>query len=607
MKIPPAPLERTQPRDKDMSDKLNQGMGLSNGLGSRKNLHLPEYLISFDTAKLPSFITDILVIGSGAAGLRAAIESAQCHNVTVVSKDSLSENNTYYAQGGIASQIDKPNSLSSHIADTLINAHGLSDRYIVKKIIRKGITLVNELISWGMDFDKKNNRFNMTQEGGHRLPRILHSGGDATGKYLQGTLLRKIKSLHNITTFDYTFIIDVLISSAAPTLCRDDRKVGQGPKECYGAIAHNQKTHQTFIIWAKKTIIASGGTGQLYRETTNPDIATGDGISIAYRKGAQLQDLEFIQFHPTALYVAGASRFLISEAVRGEGGILRDKYGKRFMYDYHPQMELAPRDVVSRAIINQMKISQDTNVYLDLTHLPADKIKKRFPYLRKLCRNFDIDTRKDMIPVRPSAHYLIGGIKINISGQTNIKNLFAAGECASSSFHGANRLGSNSLLEALVTGYFSGHYASKEIKSSKPLSPKRIKYLPDWSSQPERLGLAGGQADKRNNNILSSSQRHRFDVNLADIKNSLRSLMWYNVGLERNATGLKQALAKIDYWSGYCLAQEFSTPAGWEIQNMLILARLLTLSALKRTESRGVHYRTDFPETSPKWKKHSVV
>jgi len=571
-----------------MSDNLNRGTELSNGLGSRKKMHPPEYLISFDTSKLPSFITDILVIGSGVAGMRAAIESAKYHNVTIVSKDSLSESNTYYAQGGIASQIDKPNLVSSHIADTFINAHGLSDHSIVKKIIRKGISLVNELISWGMDFDKKNNRFNMTQEGGHRLARILHSGGDATGKHLQETLLRKIKSLNNITALDYTFVIDILISSDAHPNVSTLRRDGQKHKECYGAIAYNQKTHQIFIIWAKKTVIASGGAGQLYRETTNPDITTGDGISIAYRKGAQLQDLEFIQFHPTALYVAGATRFLISEAVRGEGGILRDKYGKRFMYDYHPQMELAPRDVVSRAIINQMKISQDTNVYLDLTHLPAEKIKKRFPYLGELCRNFDIDIKKDMIPVRPSAHYLIGGIKINITGQTDIKNLFAVGECASSSFHGANRLGSNSLLEALVIGYFSGHVAMSEIKSSQPLSHTHIKY-------------------KRNNNILPALKRRRINVNLADIKNSLRSLMWYNVGLERNAIGLKQALSKIDYWSGYCLAREFSTPAGWEIQNMLILARLLTLSALKRTESRGVHYRTDFPETSPKWQKHSVM
>jgi L-aspartate oxidase len=351
---------------------------------------------------------------------------------------------------------------------------------------------------------------------------------------------------------------------------------------------HNQKNHQTCVIWAKKTIIASGGAGQLYRETTNPDIATGDGISIAYRKGAKLQDLEFVQFHPTALYVAGATRFLISEAVRGEGAILRDKHGRRFMKDYHPQMELAPRDVVSRAIINQMKISQDTNVYLDLTHLSVSKTKKRFPYLAELCRNFDINMKKDMIPVRPSAHYLIGGIKIDISGYTNIKNLFAAGECASSSFHGANRLGSNSLLEALVSGYFAGRCAGSEIIYSKPLSPTHIKY-------------------KLNNNILSASERRRVNVNLTDIKNSLRSLMWYNVGLERNATGIKQALSKINYWSGYCLAREFSTPTGWEIQNMLILTRLITLSALNRTESRGVHYRTDFPETSHKWQKHSVI
>jgi L-aspartate oxidase len=423
----------------------------------------PEYLISFDTNKLPSFITDVLVIGSGMAGLRAAIESAKSHNVILVSKNSLSESNTYYAQGGIASQIDKPQLVSSHIADTLEHSYGLSDPRIVKEIISRGIPLVKELISWGLKFDSKDNNPDMTREGGHKLARILHSGGDATGKNIHASLLAKITSIPNITALDYTFVIDIITSTG---------KLG----ECCGAIVYSPKTGQTSIIWAKKTIIASGGAGQIYRESTNPDVTTGDGLSIAYRKGAKLQDLEFMQFHPTALYVAGASRLLISESVRGEGGILRDKFGKQFMPNYHPQAELAPRDIVSRAIINQMKLTKDTNVYLDLTHLSAAYITKRFPSLSKLCHDFGIDPKKDMIPVRPSAHYLIGGIKTDLPGHTNIKNLFAAGECASVSFHGANRLGSNSLLESLVIGYLTGKTASDEISSTRPILPIHINY-----------------------------------------------------------------------------------------------------------------------------------
>ena len=567
----------------------------------------PEYLISFDTNKLPSFITDVLVIGSGMAGLRAAIESSKTHNVILVSKNSLAECNTYYAQGGIASQIDKPKLVSSHIADTIEHSYGLSDPHIVKEIIRRGIPLVRQLISWGVKFDKKSDGPDMTREGGHKLARILHSGGDATGKNIEQTLLAKIQSIPNITALDYTFVIDILTKSqrspdrtqpfgqglVQPPVGAGHGYFGAAPgksAECCGAIVYSPKTGQTSVIWAQKTIIASGGAGQIYRESTNPDVTTGDGLSIAYRKGAQLQDLEFMQFHPTALYVAGASRLLISESVRGEGGILRDKSGKRFMPDYHPQAELAPRDIVSRAIINQMKLTKDTNVYLDLTHLSAAYIEKRFPSLSKLCRNFAIDVKKDMIPVRPSAHYLIGGIKIGLRGHTGIRNLFAAGECASSSFHGANRLGSNSLLESLVIGSLAGATASGEISSNKPISPSHISYNGPLTHPPSGRKQVRGT-----------------DLDLADIKNSLQSLMWYNVGLERNAAGLKQALAKIDYWSSYCLAQEFSNPQGWEVQNMLTLARLITQSALLRQESRGVHYRTDFPRTLDKWRKHTII
>jgi L-aspartate oxidase len=529
------------------------------------------YLVSFDTNKLPTFITDVLVIGSGMAGLRAAIESAKTHNVTIASKDALAESNTNYAQGGIASQIDKPELASSHIADTLEHSYGLSDPQIVQEVINQGIPLVRELISWGVKFDLKNDVPDMTMEGGHKLARILHSGGDATGKNIQQTLVAKVKATHNIIALDYTFAIDLLTSP-------------NKTNECCGAIVYNPKTKQFSIIRSKKTILATGGAGQLYRESTNSDMTTGDGLSMAWRKGAKLQDMEFIQFHPTALYVAGASRLLISESVRGEGGILRDKNGKRFMPDYHPLAELAPRDIVSRAIINQMKTTIDTSVYLDLTHLAAAFIEKRFPSLAKLCRDFKIDTKKNLIPVRPSAHYLVGGIKIDLTGRTNIKNLFAAGECASSSFHGANRLGSNSLLESLVIGYLAGQTATKEISSDRPVLPVHIAHRVD---------------------IKQNDLKDKLD--LTDIKNSLRSLMWYNVGVERNADSLKQAMEKIDYWSGYCLTSEFGSPAGWEAQNMLILARLIAQSALEREESRGVHYRSDFPRTSDKWRKHTIM
>jgi len=550
----------------------------------------PRYLTSFDTAKVPFFVTDVLVIGSGIAGLRAAIEAAKNCSVAIITKDKLCECNTYYAQGGIASQIDKQKLVTSHIQDTIANSHGLADPAIVRQIIYKGINLVNELISWGVDFDKKNNQFNLTREGGHRLARILHSGGDATGKNIHNTLKQKVNTHNNITILDYTFTIDILTAPKKDSQSR--LPAGQSrqgaPWRACGAIVYSSKNHQIMAVYAKKIIIASGGVGQIYRETTNPDVATGDGISMAYRAGAKLQDIEFIQFHPTALYIAGATRYLITEAVRGEGGILRDRLGNRFMKDYHPDMELAPRDIVARAILNQMKITQDTNVYLDLTHLPKAKIQKRFPTLRELCQEFSIDISRQMIPVRPSAHYLLGGIKIDVNGRTNIKNLFAAGECASSSFHGANRLGSNSLLEALVIGHFAGKTAAKEALSQKSLMPCHI-------------------VSKSDENILSQSEKGKFRVDMADIKNSLRSLMWYRAGIERSEAGLKQAISKIDYWSGYCMNQNFETPEGWEIQNMLMLARLIALAALKRTESRGVHYRTDYPNTAAKWKKHTVI
>jgi len=535
------------------------------------------YLITFDTAKEPSITTDVLVIGSGVAGLRAAIEASHYGSVTVLTKDKLQETNTYYAQGGVASHIDRPDLIKSHINDTLVSGHNLSDARIVKYIINKGVNLVRELSDWGMHFDKKGDKLDWAQEGGHSYPRIIHSGGDATGKNLLQALINKSINNKRIKIMEHCFSIDLLTEN--------NRDI------CFGAVVL-AKSCELLTIRAKQVILATGGAGQLYRETTNPDIATGDGMAMAYRAGCILQDMEFVQFHPTAFYVAGASRVLISEAVRGEGALLRDKYGYRFMPDYHPKAELAPRDVVARSIINQMKLTKDTNIYLDLTHSPNKKIKARFPGLTELCRRFDIDISKDMIPVRPSAHYMIGGIVTDINGKTNVKNLFAAGECACCGFHGANRLGSNSLLEGLVMGYTVGRNAGME-------------------SVHQKLNLSSIKYQQHSNQVFNEALvEHRFKrnrINLADVRNALKSLMWHNVGLERNAQDLEQSLKRIEYWAGYVMENEFIAMDGWELQNMLTLARLIVLSALKRTESRGAHYRSDFPSTKQVFKRHITI
>jgi L-aspartate oxidase len=538
-------------------------------------MNIPRYLINFDSAKLPSIFTDILVVGGGIAGLRAAIEAGKYGKVLLIAKDSFSECNTAYAQGGIAAHIDDKNLVSTHIKDTEENGQGLNNPHLVQLIIKKGVENIKELIKWGVTFDKHGDKYDLAREGGHKLSRILHAGGDKTGKELLRVLLDKAGQISNIEFKDNIFSVDLLT----------DEK-----NSCRGVIAFQKQTKSLIIIQAKKIILATGGAGQIYRETTNPEIATGDGVSMAYRAGGQVQDMEFMQFHPTALYVAGAVRALISEAVRGAGGLLLNKNRKYFMKDYHPMAELAPRDIVSRSIIDQMRKTNDTSVYLDVSHLGEKKVKARFPGLYQLCQNFGINITKDLIPVRPSAHYMIGGIKIKTNGATNLANLFAAGECASSGFHGANRLGSNSLLESLVIGAICGKTAGEEmgnppgraIRTGKNFEPLNIDY--------------------RKNPLPIDS------INLADAKNSLQSLMWRLVGIERDKLSLTEALRKIDFWDSYILPKTFNLPEGWELQNMLIFSRLTAQSALMRTESRGVHYRTDYPKTDDKkWKTHIIL
>ena len=522
------------------------------------------YLINIDSISTQQLFTDCIVIGSGIAGLRAAIEASEHRNVTIVCKGTVQNSNTYKAQGGIASVLDKADTFESHIADTLNTGCGICDEEVVDLVVHQGPELVEQLLQWGTEFDLAGSRIAMTLEGGHSYPRVAHAHGDETGRIIAEALIRKVRQISNIKVLEHFYTIDLLTT--------DDNK-------CVGIIGCNgQRGPQ--IIWAANTILATGGTGQLYRETTNPEGATGDGIAMAYRAGAVLRDLEFVQFHPTTLYIAGATRALITETLRGEGAILVDNKGRRFMKDYHEAAELAPRDVVSRAILAQMRETESTHVYLDVRHIDKAYFAKRFPYINELVESFDIDIKHDLIPVRPSAHYMIGGVKTDHSARTNIKNLYACGEIASTGLHGANRLGSNSLLEGLVFGKTAGQAAAQGARATAaPLKHTLIKYQ------------------------IPHSDRTRLDA--ADVRDSLRALMWRNVGITRLQQPLSEAQEIIRFWQRYVMDKIFDSAEGWECQNMLTTCLLMARSAEMRRESRGVHFRRDFPDTDDEnFKKH---
>lgn len=526
---------------------------------------LRRYLISFDTETLPQTATDVLVIGSGVAGLSAALEASKGGRVLIVSKDRLSENNTMHAQGGIAVVLGPKDSFEEHIRDTLEAGQGLCNLSVVREVIRDGPKRIKALMEIGAFFDKEDGHLAMTREGGHSYPRVIHGKGDSTGAVVEEALLEGLKGNKKIRTLEHSFALDLLIIKG----------------ECRGALIwHKQRGKQ--VVWAKETILAAGGCGQLYRETTNSPGATGDGIAMAYRAGAVLQDLEFVQFHPTTLYIAGAVRALISEAVRGEGGILRNKMGERFMPRYHPRAELAPRDVVSRAILHEMQATDYTHVYLDVRHIARDRLEKRFPKIRSICSSFHIDIFKEPIPVRPSAHYMIGGVKVDEKARTNVRHLYACGEAATTGLHGANRLGSNSLLECLVFGYRAGREAAQALKRRGKTQPHPLK-------------------------VEVGADRLR-GLDLTDIRDSLRSLMWRDVGVERDEGHLRDAEEAIGQWCEYVLDKEFHFPEGWELQNMLLLSSLITGAARERRETRGVHYRKDFPQRDDAhWRRHITL
>ncbi len=525
------------------------------------------YLVNIDSISTHQLFTDCLVIGAGIAGLRAAIEAAESCNVIVVCKDTVSNSNTSKAQGGIASVLNKTDTFESHIADTLKAGCGICDENIVDLVVRQGPSLIEQLLQWDTEFDLIDGDIATTLEGGHSHPRVAHAHGDETGRIITEALIKKVRQNPNIRILEKFFSIDLLTN--------DEDK-------CVGMVGHdNYRGPQ--IIWAANTILATGGAGRLYRETTNPEVATGDGIAMAYRAGAVLRDLEFVQFHPTTLYIAGATRALITEALRGEGAVLLDNKGRRFMKGYHEAAELAPRDIVSRAILTQMRKTESTHVYLDVRHIDKAYFVKRFPYINELLESFDIDIARDLIPVRPSAHYMIGGVKTDSLAKTSLENLYACGEIASTGLHGANRLGSNSLLEGLVFGKIAGGQASQGMEAGAAhLKHPLIKYR------------------------IPHSDRTRLDAD--DVRNSLRALMWRNLGITRRAQLLGETQEIISFWQRYVMDKIFDSPDGWECQNMLTVCLLMAQSAQKRQESRGVHFRTDFPETDDEhFKRHIEV
>ena len=524
------------------------------------------YLVDIDSVSTNQLFTDCLVIGAGIAGLRAAIEAAERLKVIVVCKGALEESNTWNAQGGIASVLGSEDTFDSHIADTLKTGCGLCDKDTVDLVIRQGPELIVQLLSWGAEFDRADDHIAITLEGGHSHARVAHAHGDETGRIIAQALIKKARRNPNIKIIEGFYVIDLLTDKS----------------KCVGLVGCDGRRGPQ-IIWARNTILATGGAGRLYRETTNPEVATGDGIGLAYRAGAVLRDLEFVQFHPTTLYIAGASRALITETLRGEGAVLLDNKGRRFMKDYHEAAELAPRDVVSRAILAQMLKTEATHVYLDVRHFDKAFFAKRFPLINELLVSFDIDIGGDLIPVRPSAHYMIGGVKTDSSAGTSIENLYACGEVASTGLHGANRLGSNSLLEGLVFGKIAGQAVSKRTRAgaSQMRSPLIRYHIPH-------------------------SDRTRLDTD--DVRNSLRALMWRNVGITRADTPLAEAQEIIGFWQRYVMDKVFDSRAGWECQNMLTVSLLIAQAAQERRESRGTHFRRDFPESDEKnFKEHIEI
>ncbi|UJF33102.1 L-aspartate oxidase [Paenibacillus hexagrammi] len=521
---------------------------------------IPRYLVDVDLDTIPHIHTDVIVIGAGIAGLFTALRAGESKKVLMITKKSLLDSNTRYAQGGIAAVISDEDSPEYHMQDTLVAGAGLCSREAVDVLVHEGPNGVQDLIRMGTQFDLENGEFALTKEGAHSQRRILHAHGDATGAEIVRALSERTKQDPNIEIWDDHFVIDLITEDG----------------ECYGALVQKPDGQRVFVR-GNATVLCSGGAGQLFRYTTNPDIATGDGIAIAYRAGAHVQDVEFIQFHPTALCYPGAPRFLISEAVRGEGAILRNIKGERFMEKYHPQLELAPRDVVARAIVDEMENTKSTFVYIDITHESEELVKHRFPTIYEYCLQYGLDLTTDWIPVAPAAHYMMGGVKTDLYGETAVKRLFACGEVSSTGVHGANRLASNSLSEAIVFG--------RRIV-------ERIQELPPLERSPQ-LEVDALRTESPKQAVVEKRLK-------------LQKVMLRYAGLKRSAQGLQKGYEELTrqlpFYDTIMTKRE-----EYEFANLLNCALLTTMAAIAREESRGGHYREDFPQRDDEhWLKHIV-
>ena len=533
--------------------------------GFRSLTSLHKYFNIFIMVNPAEKIVDFLVIGGGVAGLRAAVELASAGDVLVLTKDKITESSTGYAQGGIAVALSDEDRVSIHYDDTIKAGDGLCNEEAVRIMVEEGPEYIRELMSWGADFDKEGSKLSFTREAAHSRRRILHAHGDSTGKEIERVLISKAKNSPTITKKDFALTLDLIIKN----------------NRCIGATV--LQGDALINIYARAVILATGGAGQLFSRTTNPMISTGDGIAIAYRAGARIVDMEFIQFHPTTLYSPGAPQFLLSEAMRGEGAVLRNIHGKRFMSEYHAMAELASRDTVSRAIVSEMVKTAAKHVYLDLTHLERDFIKKRFPLIYATCLQYDIDITEEMVPVCPAAHYIMGGIHTNFFGETNIRGLFAAGEVACTGVHGSNRLASNSLLEGLVFGARTGKRAAE--------------YFDD---EIERQNEPGAYTK-----FLNEKPSEHDAIDTEKTRSSLRQLMWNKVGIIRCKESLSLAKKWLERKSSI-LKKPVRNRRESELNNMLTVAKLITDSALLRQGSVGAHYRSDFRDRGADWRKHTV-
>ena len=521
--------------------------------GRRERLRYDGFL-PLNPEILDSIRCDYLIVGAGVAGLRAVIELAQAGSVLVVAKDSLRESASEYAQGGIAAALSDDDDIELHEHDTLQAGAGLCNPDAVRTLVEEAPRSIQDLIDWGAEFDRDGAQLLFAREGAHSRSRVLHAHGDSTGSEIARTLYRKASSLANVQFRSFSAITDLLVEDGV--VC--------------GAVACDKSAKHHVTVRSKAVLLATGGLGRVFKETTNPDVATGDGVAGAYRAGTVVSDIEFVQFHPTALYVPGAPRFLLSEALRGEGAYLRNLQGERFMSRYHDMAELAPRDVVSRAIISELRRTGTTHVLLDLSHLNGQHIQKRFPRIYETCLLYGVDITKAPAPVHPAAHYSMGGVKTDLHGRTNIDCLYAAGEVACTGVHGANRLASNSLLEGVVFGARAGaamrECATRGVRMEVP--PPRAEF-PDIE---ERL---------------------------------IRDIAWDHCGILRNGDGLDEAIRSL---TSTPMRRGIHAERGdFESRNMHTVALLIAKCALARAESRGGHYRTDFPEPRPEFRKHSIV